>query len=153
MTQWCIIPTPVGNLRIDAEGDAVASIRETGPETSPPTSPLLVEAARQIGMYFDGRLTQFSFPLRLTCGTPFQRRVWQAAMRVPFGSTATYSQIAAMAGSPRAARAVGSALGANPLLLAVPCHRIVASSGPGGFRLGLESKHFLLELEKNALFL
>lgn len=153
MTQTCVIPTPVGRLRIDADGDAITAIRETGLELSAPASPLLAEAARQIGLYFDGKLTEFSFPVRPDCGTPFQRRVWQAAMQVPFGSTVPYSRLAAMAGSPRAARAVGTALGVNPLLLVVPCHRIVGVTGPGGFRLGPDAKRFLLDFEKNAFFL
>ena len=79
----------------------------------------------------------------------FRRRVWEALREIPFGQTRTYAQIARQIGSPRAARAVGGACAANRLLLAVPCHRVVAGRGLGGFALGLEWKRKLLELESS----
>ena len=83
-------------------------------------------------------------------GTPFQRRVWEALRAIPYGETRTYSEIAAAVGSPRASRAVGMACHRNPVLLFVPCHRVVAAGGRlGGFACGSETKQFLLTLEGN----
>jgi O-6-methylguanine DNA methyltransferase len=79
--------------------------------------------------------------------TDFRRKVWKRLMKIPPGKTMTYSEIAAAVGNPKAARAVGSAVGANPLLLVVPCHRVVAKNGLGDFRCGLAWKKKLLELE------
>jgi O-6-methylguanine DNA methyltransferase len=78
---------------------------------------------------------------------PFHLRVWRAMYAIPFGAVRTYGQIAAAAGSPRAVRAVGQACGSNPIVLFIPCHRVVATGGPGGFGSGLEWKRKLLELE------
>ena len=81
----------------------------------------------------------------------FTRRVWRRLMRIPPGEVMTYAEVAREIGSPRAARAVGMACAANPLLLAVPCHRVVASRGPGGFRAGLAWKKKILDLERAEL--
>ena len=82
------------------------------------------------------------------CGTPFQINVWQAITHIPFGSTRAYGEVARMVGRPRAARAVGQALGKNPLPLIFPCHRVVGVQGLGGFTSGLKVKEYLLEWEK-----
>jgi methylated-DNA-[protein]-cysteine S-methyltransferase len=92
----------------------------------------LEEAARQIGEYFEGRRTEFSLPLRRPqTATPFQNRVWDAMLRIPAGETRTYGDVANELGS--SPRAVGGACGRNPLPLVIPCHRIVAKTGLGGF--------------------
>ncbi len=83
----------------------------------------------------------------LSQGTEFQRRVWRALLDIPHGETRTYKQIAEQIGRPRAARAVGQAVGANPLPIVVPCHRVVAQNGLGGFGGGLAMKKRLLRLE------
>ncbi|HET7034829.1 MAG TPA: methylated-DNA--[protein]-cysteine S-methyltransferase [Thermomicrobiaceae bacterium] len=107
----------------------------------------LDEAAVQLGDYFAGRLRRFTLPLDLV-GTPFQRRVWQAVAAVPFGETATYREIAARIGAPRAYRAVGAANGANPAAIVIPCHRLVgADGGLRGYGGGLHQKRALLDLE------
>jgi methylated-DNA-[protein]-cysteine S-methyltransferase len=109
--------------------------------------PLLGEAARQLGEYFAGVRRAFDLPLDLR-GTPFQLRVWNALLRIPYGETRTYGQLAAALGQPGAARAVGAANGANPVGIIVPCHRVVAAGGGlGGFGGGLDRKRFLLALE------
>lgn len=81
-------------------------------------------------------------------GTPFQQRVWQEIGRIPYGTTRTYGELAARLGKPKGARAVGQACHANPLALVVPCHRVVAAHGPGGFAGEIEIKKRLLELEQ-----
>ncbi len=101
----------------------------------------------QLPEYLAGRRTVFDLPLDLT-GTPFQRRCWQALLQIPFGETCTYAQLACAFGmAPGAARAVGQANGANPVPVIVPCHRVVASVGLGGYAGGLDLKRRLLELE------
>ena len=91
------------------------------------------------------RLAEFT--LNFDGAPPFHRAVWEAMRAIPCGSALTYQEVAELAGSPRAVRAVGQACGANPLPLIVPCHRVLAGSGIGGFRLGLAWKLKLLELE------
>ena len=91
-----------------------------------------------------------ALPLQFPEASAFRLRVWEAIRRIPFGQTLTYRELAAQIGHPGAARAVGSACAANRLLLAVPCHRVVASRGMGGFALGLEWKRRLLALEATA---
>jgi methylated-DNA-[protein]-cysteine S-methyltransferase len=103
---------------------------------------------RELGEYFEGRRTSFDLPLdwRLTRG--FNRQVLRRTAQIPYGSVSTYSEIAAAAGSPRAYRAAGNALGSNPIPIVVPCHRVLhLGGGLGGYGGGLERKEFLLRLE------
>lgn len=94
-----------------------------------------------------GAESSFTLPIDAK-GTPFQRDVWQALQQIPFGQTVPYSEIAALVGRPTAIRAVGTAIGANPVLIAVPCHRVIGKNGAiSGYRGGLELKRYLLELE------
>ena len=112
--------------------------------------PVLREAARQLGEYFRGERRDFLLPLDLM-GTPFQLRVWRALLRIPYAETRNYADLAREIGSPSAARAVGSANGANPVAIIVPCHRVIASGGDlGGYSAGLDFKKKLLALESGA---
>lgn len=98
--------------------------------------------------YFEGKHNPFIQPTDLK-GTPFQLSIWNALNDIPYGETYSYTQIAEMIGNPKAVRAVGAAIGANPVLITVPCHRVLAKSGAlTGFRAGLEMKEYLLHLEK-----
>ena len=109
----------------------------------------LSSAVIALNRYFNGGAKSLKIPLDWTDYTPFQQSVWSAAMTVPYGEIRSYSWIAAQIGSPAATRAAGSALGANPLPVIVPCHRIVRTDGSlGGFGMGLEMKSRLLELEQ-----
>jgi methylated-DNA-[protein]-cysteine S-methyltransferase len=117
------------------------------PEVSEDAAPVkeLVERLRR---YFDGQPVEFADELDISAGSPFQQRVWQAARQIPRGETRSYQWIASRIGQPGAARAVGQALGRNPLPVIIPCHRVLASDGKlGGFSGGLEIKHALLKLE------
>lgn len=108
---------------------------------------ILKEASRQIEQYIDGKLKSFELPILLK-GTPFQKRVWSALMRIPFGQTASYSGIAHTIGHPNAVRAVGTANGRNQIAIIIPCHRVIAKSGAiGGYSAGIEKKKILLALE------
>ncbi len=111
------------------------------------SAPITVEAARQLRAYFAGDLRRFELPLDLR-GTPFQLRVWEALLDIPYGETRSYLQIAQAIGSPLAVRAVGAANGTNPIPIVVPCHRVIGSSGKlVGYGGGLPLKKRLLELE------
>jgi len=103
-------------------------------------------AQKQIEKYLAGKLRKFDLELDQN-GTPFQRKVLQQVARIPYGETRTYSEIARAVRNPKAARAVGSANGQNKLPLIIPCHRVVAVNGPGGYGGGLELKRKLLKLE------
>jgi len=148
-----IHPMPWGLLHIEEKDDALTIVRYLRPEERPeyPLSemtPLLREACAQLDAYFAGRHRRFSLPIS-PVGTAFQRRVWEELCRIEWGRTRSYGEIARAAGSPRGARAVGMACNRNPLLLVVPCHRVVGADGSlVGFGEGLELKRRLLELER-----
>ena len=102
---------------------------------------------RQLDEYFAGERTEFDFPLQLE-GGPFELRVWELLRAVPYGTTASYGELAARLGAPNRARAVGAANGRNPIAIVVPCHRVIgADGGLVGYGGGLERKRALLELE------
>jgi methylated-DNA-[protein]-cysteine S-methyltransferase len=116
-----------------------------------PDDALLRAAAAQLADYFAGATTHFDLPLDLH-GTPFQRSVWQALLGIASGRTCSYGDIARQVGSPQAVRAVGAAVGKNPLSVIVPCHRVLGSGGAlTGYAGGLERKRALLTLEGIAL--
>lgn len=104
--------------------------------------------ARQLIAYLKGELNAFSVAFDLT-GTPFQQAVWQALQEIPYGKTWSYSDIAERIGRPSSVRAVGTAIGANPVLIGIPCHRVIGKNGAlTGYRGGLPMKRHLLELER-----
>src|SRR6188474_2820060 len=106
---------------------------------------ILNSLATQIEEYFDGSRPDFDLPLDIDTGSAFQRRIWQTIATIPHGEVLSYAEVAIHAGYPNAFRAVGSACGANPVALVVPCHRVVASGGKlGGYGGGLEMKVWLL---------
>jgi O-6-methylguanine DNA methyltransferase len=117
-------------------------------------SALLEEARCQVLDYLGGKRNAFTMPLDLSRGTPFQRRVWRVLQRVPYGKLRSYQWIASRVGGRHYARAVGSAVGANPLPVVIPCHRIVAQDASlGGFSCGLPMKRKLLTLERTLQYL
>jgi len=116
-----------------------------------PEHPLLCEAERQLNEYFAGRRTDFDLPLEAN-GSEFQKRVWQALRKIPFGQTRTYRELAETIGAATASRAVGLANGKNPLSIVVPCHRVIGSDGGlTGFAGGLQAKEMLLALEADVV--
>jgi methylated-DNA-[protein]-cysteine S-methyltransferase len=109
---------------------------------------LLDPVQRQLDEYFAGTRREFDLPLDWALVRGFARAVLEATARIPYGETRTYGEIAAEAGSPRAFRATGNALGSNPIAIVIPCHRVVASGGRiGGYGGGLDRKRLLLGLE------
>lgn len=112
-----------------------------------PRQALLQEAGEQLDAYFAGRRSDFTLPLDGQ-GTPFQQAVWQALCAIPFGQVISYGQLAQWLGNPNAVRAVGAAIGRNPVSIIVPCHRVVgATRALTGYAGGLERKQSLLALE------
>ncbi|MGV9254381.1 methylated-DNA--[protein]-cysteine S-methyltransferase [Streptomyces sp. NPDC003697] len=156
MTYWTTLDSPLGPLLLTADPDgALTSLSvpgQRGGRTVQDTwrhDPGPFRAAEeQLLAYFAGDLKEFSVPLR-TYGSEFRERVWAALDSVPYGATTTYGEIAARVGAPRAAvRAVGGAIGANPLLVLRPCHRVVGANGSlTGYAGGLDRKTRLLTLE------
>lgn len=141
--------SPVGDLTLSEEDGAIVAI-DWGWVDEQSNAPLLAEARRQLQDYFDGERLAFNLPLA-PAGTPYQRRVWQALCEIPPGTTRTYADIArSVGGSPRA---VGGANGRNPIPIVIPCHRVVATTGIGGYSggEGLPTKRFLLALERAGL--
>jgi methylated-DNA-[protein]-cysteine S-methyltransferase len=139
------ISSPVGNLVIDEEGDAIVSIRWSD-EPGGNGSPLLAEAARQLDAYFAGKLSDFDLKL-CPAGSDFETRVWSAMQEIPYGETRSYGDLAAATRS--APRAVGRACGKNPIPIVIPCHRVLGKGGLGGYsgQGGLTTKQALLALE------
>jgi methylated-DNA-[protein]-cysteine S-methyltransferase len=151
------LSSPVGDLALAidetgalsalafADGPALDSLLGRSPVLSPDparTAPVLAE----LRAYFAGETKTFTVPLAPAFGTPFQRRVWDALSRIPFGTTWSYKRLAAEVGG--VARAVGQANRANPLCLVVPCHRVIAADGTlGGYSGGLDRKRWLLRHE------
>jgi methylated-DNA-[protein]-cysteine S-methyltransferase len=133
-------------LPLATRGDALAELSPpAGAVEDPP--PFEIQCAR-LQRYFDGLPAEFEDELDLTAGTPFQQLVWRMARTIPAGRTESYGWIAREMGNPRACRAVGQALGRNPIPLIVPCHRVLAAGGRlGGFSGGLDIKISLLRLE------
>jgi len=117
-------------------------------QSQAPDAAPFAAAAAQLGEYFAGRLTSFDLPVTMM-GTAFQRLVWSALPDIPYGSTVSYRELAALIGRPSAARAVGLANGRNPVSIIVPCHRVIGSDGSlTGYGGGLERKRYLLDLER-----
>lgn len=130
----------------DAQSLTGASFSEEAIETV--NSDLHALAMRQLREYAEGRRKVFDLPLN-PIGTPFQRKVWQALLAIPYGETRTYGQIAQAIGMPKASRAVGGACNRNPIGIIIPCHRVIGSNGKlTGYYGGLEFKELLLEHEK-----
>jgi methylated-DNA-[protein]-cysteine S-methyltransferase len=159
---WTVLPSPIGDLRI-IERDGKISAIEFSPFRQPADGrplgarsddhPLLAETVRQLNAYFDGELTEFDLPLA-PHGTDFQQRVWEQLIKIAYGETASYGEIAGRLGMTNAAsRAVGTANGRNPIPIVIPCHRVIGANGTlTGYAGGIERKQTLLELEQDALF-
>ena len=147
------VASPLGALIVTVEGDVVTRLEfprspRSGKPTRPagtPTSSAGVQVVAALETYFAGG-DPGALKLRPD-GTPFQERVWDALRAVPTGETATYAELAARAGAPRATRAVGQACARNPIPVLIPCHRAVGASGPGGWAGLPGAKEWLLEHE------
>jgi len=144
-----IYSSPIGTFELAFDGPVLTSLHlvPAGSHNLTPASSPNVSAIRWLDCYFSGREPDFIPPLEPQ-GTLFQRCVWQELLKVPYGQTVTYGELARRIGC-RSAQAVGQALNRNPIAIIVPCHRVVAASGLGGYAYGLEIKRKLLNLERN----
>jgi len=157
---FATIDSPFGPLTVAATRMGLVRLAYPGEkgvleELSTRLSPRVLEVPakldrvrRQLDEYFEGRLRRFRFDLDWTLVGPFGRKILSATARIPYGSVASYRDVAARIGNPRASRAAGNALGSNPIPIVIPCHRVVRSGGAlGGYTGGLDRKRFLLRLE------
>jgi methylated-DNA-[protein]-cysteine S-methyltransferase len=148
--------SPLGPIILAATGEQLVGVWFDGQRHQPDTStwpvatdhPVLQLAKAQLSEYFAGQRTTFELPLALDRGTDFQQAVWRALLSVPSGATVTYGELSQRVGKPAAVRAVGGAVGSNPLSIVVPCHRVLGANGAlTGYAGGLERKTALLHLE------
>ena len=160
---YASVDSPLGPLTVAATPTGLVRLAYTGyrPEDdviedlARRISPRVLESParldrvrRELDEYFEGKRTGFDLPIDWSLTKGFTRRVLNATARIPFGELGTYASVAGEAGSPRAVRAAGNALGANPMPVVVPCHRVVRTGGAlGGYTGGIERKEFLLRLE------
>jgi methylated-DNA-[protein]-cysteine S-methyltransferase len=149
-------PSPLGTIIVAATSRGLAGLWFEGQKHQPdmggwpedPRHPVLVQAMAQLAEYFAGTREVFDLPLDLQRGTPFQQSVWRALLAIPAGRTSSYARICEAIGKPAAARAVGAAVGRNPLSIVVPCHRVLGTDGSlTGYAGGLQRKSALLQLE------
>ena len=146
--------SPIGPITLEGDGEHLTGLHFPShrhwagvPETSQRSDTLFRKVQRQLAEYFAGTRRRFDLPLR-PAGTPFQQRVWDELLRIPFGEAVSYAELARRVGNPAATRAVGAANGRNPISIIIPCHRVVGSTGVlTGYGGGLDRKRQLLELE------
>lgn len=153
--------SPLGPITLAATARGLTGLwfvegqRHLPPELTGPTvwpsdteQPVLKKVSQQLAEYFAGQRSRFEVPLDLTCGTAFQQSVWQALLAIPYGGTASYGEVSRRIGKPTAVRAVGAAVGRNPVSIIVPCHRVMGTDGSlTGYAGGLHRKIALLKLE------
>lgn len=145
--------SPAGEMEITVAGDRITSISfvDRVHNTTGKPSPVFKEIIKQLDEYFAGERKEFSLGIELD-GTDFQRYVWQELMKIPYGTTVAYSQLAQKLGTIQAVRAVANAVAANKLAILIPCHRVIGKNGNlTGYRWGMERKKQLLELESMIL--
>jgi methylated-DNA-[protein]-cysteine S-methyltransferase len=157
-TCYSIMKSPIGDLILVADSSALIGLSfadchhalALGAKwTLNSSQPILRQAAEELEEYFAVTRKKFSVPLRLS-GTDFQKRVWREIALIPYGETASYSDLANRAGAPQAIRAAGTSTGRNPISIIVPCHRVVGKDGSlCGFAGGLERKQRLLKIESS----
>ncbi len=156
MKRQTLLTTTIGELSITAVDDFVTEITygtNVGTTYCAASDKILYKTVCQLTEYFAGKRTTFDIPLQMN-GTEFQKKVWHELLKIPYGTTVTYGEIARRIGQPRASRAVGMACNKNCLPILIPCHRVVGKNGRlTGFSAGLDVKFGLLKLENTALFL
>jgi methylated-DNA-[protein]-cysteine S-methyltransferase len=150
-TSHLAMDTPIGRLVLESTGDVLTGVwlpndRRDVPGRDGASAPVLQRTAVQLEEYFAGERTIFDVPAE-AAGSPFQREVWCELRRIPYGQAISYGELARRVGRPTGSRAVGQANGRNPLPIIVPCHRVVAGHGMGGYAGGMSVKQALLTLE------
>ncbi len=153
----CSYASPLGPMTLAATSKGLAGVWFDGQKHMPdtrgwpeqPDHPVLQQAQNELAQYFAGQRPRFDLPLDLGRGTDFQQQVWQGLLDIPAGQTLSYGALGTRIGRPAAVRAVGAAVGRNPISIIVPCHRVVGADGAlTGYAGGLERKTALLKLEQ-----
>ena len=153
MTNKFYYKSPIGVLEIELKNDIVLGLKvvESCDNVSEVTG-YFAQVAKQLDEYFGGERTKFELNI-LPKGTEFQKKVWGELLKIPYSKTKSYQEIAEAIGNPNAQRAVGSACNKNPILLIIPCHRVISKTGKlTGFACGVDRKEQLLKLETNQCF-
>lgn len=142
--------SPIGLIKIKAFDDAIVQIDFTDKkDKGEKSNPTINKAISQLEEYFDGKRKEFDLKLSLS-GTEFQKIVWENLLKIPYGSVTSYKELAKKIGKPNAQRALGMAVGKNPIAIVIPCHRVIKKDGGiGGYAGGIDRKKWLLELERN----
>lgn len=150
MLNFAVYPYKFGYLRINYENEKVLSFENMDENTLNDSKTEFTDKVfYQIKEYIKGKRKTFDFPYLLR-GTEFQKKVWEELLKIPYGETKTYKEIANLIGNPNASRAVGKANNKNPLMILIPCHRVIGTDGKlTCYARGLEIKKYLLDLEKN----
>ena len=146
----CYYQTKIGRIKIAQEGDAIVEINVTESEKeSEKETPLIKKTIKELEEYFEGKRKIFDIPISIK-GTEFQEKVWEALLKIPYGETKSYEDIAKMVGCPKGARAVGMANHNNKIIIIIPCHRVIGKNGKlVGYAGGLPVKEKLLQIESN----
>ena len=148
MTGFTVYDSIFGLLKIQYEDSFITKIEKTDDKPDINPTSLTDTVYKQLTEYFEGRRKVFDFPIKLN-GTDFQKAVWKELLKIPYGETCSYKEIAEKIKNPKACRAVGMANNKNPILIAVPCHRVIGADGSlVGYGGGLDMKKTLLDLEK-----
>ena len=146
MTEHGVMRTALGNIHVEMSGTGIRKLYFCEEEETE-LNDRMVSLKNVLESYFRGNVHSFDFALDLQ-GTPFQKQVWNALCEIPYGETRTYGEIAEQTGRPRAYRAVGMACNQNPVMILVPCHRVIGKNGSlTGYAGGLDKKKALLEIE------
>jgi O-6-methylguanine DNA methyltransferase len=150
MYYYDFLESPMGLVKITASESALVSLSLITQADIIATPNIITDLCKtQLNEYFMNQRREFTLPLELN-GTKFQKSVWNELLKIPYGKTASYKDVAVSLGNPNASRAVGGAVNKNPLFIVVPCHRVIGSNGAlVGFALGIDKKTYLLDIEKN----
>lgn len=141
--------SPIGRLYLEDDGEALTALYiDPSGDKQEKDSPVLKETIRQLDEYFKSTRKTFTIPVHFN-GTEFQNKVWKALLDIPYGETCCYADVAERIGNPKACRAIGGAVNKNPVMIIVPCHRVIGKNGSlVGFGAGLDIKEALLKIEK-----
>lgn len=142
-----IIKTAIGNLKITCEDSQIIKIEMTDENENKNLNKMQSEIKNKFADYFTGQGLLDDLPIKINA-TPFREKVYVELLKVPYGQTVTYKDLAMKINNPKAARAVGSAMKNNPLPFVIPCHRVVGTNNPGAYAYGEDLKNFLLDMEK-----
>ena len=139
--------TPIGKLYISADHNSILAISLNKPDLYGKETPLIKKAFKELDEYFSGKRKTFDLPLKLN-GTEFQKKICQELIKIPYGKTISYKELAKRAGNENACRAAGMANNKNKIMIVIPCHRVIGSNGNlTGYAFGLEIKKQLLDME------